>query len=119
MEANKDALSVTYNSNLNFSAPELFLFGMLLAMVVIALLLYLDTHGWIQRLMEERKRLRKALQYKPNDDRVTPVENPDKEAEKDGEKINDLIVEPKKDQKENQTDSELNNDNLNALPGNM
>ena len=119
MEANNGALSVTYDSDVNFSAPELFLFGMLLAMVVIALLLYLDTHGWIQRLMEERKRLRKALQYKPNDDRVTPVENPDKEAEKDGEKIDDIIVEPKKDQNKNQPDAEINNDHLNALPGNM
>merc|ERR1711963_140040 len=85
-------LTVTNDVPVEYSGPELLLFGLMLSLVAIALLLYLDAHGWIQRMVEERKKLRKALLYKPSDDRVTPVKDMDKE--KEGEDIKDIIIIP-------------------------
>ena len=85
-------LIVTNDVPVEYSGPELLLFGLMLSLVAIALLLYLDGHGWIQRMVEERKKLRKALIYKPSDDRVTPVKDMDKEKEE--EDIKDIIIIP-------------------------
>ena len=72
-EPNAD-LTHIYNDNQSYTAPELFLLVLLVVMSLIALLLCLESTDCVQKMLEERKRLRKALQYKPSGElsRVSP-----------------------------------------------
>ena len=64
----------SYENDMSITAPELMILVLLGMCVVIAMLLCLDTHKCIEKLLDKRKRLTKALQYHPSEDltRVTP-----------------------------------------------
>ena len=72
-EPNAD-LTHIYNDNQSYTVPELFLLVLLVVMSLIGLLLCLESTDCVQKMLEERKRLRKALQYKPSENlsRVSP-----------------------------------------------
>ena len=53
---------------LDFTAPELFLLVLLVVMSLVGLLLCLESNDCVKKLLEERKRMRKALQYKPSEE---------------------------------------------------
>ena len=104
-EPNAD-LTYFYNNNQSYTVPELFLLVLLVVMSLIALLLCLESTDCVQKILEERKRLRKALQYKPSeevsrvspwsgDNRevvITPVEDVTNDEENDYDETNDVVV---------------------------
>ena len=104
-EPNAD-LTHIYNNNQSYTVPELFLLVLLVVMSLIALLLCLESTDCVQKILEERKRLRKALQYKPSeevsrvspwsgDNRevvITPVEDVTNDEENDYDETNDVVV---------------------------
>ena len=104
-EPNAD-LTHIYNDNQSYTVPELFLLVLLVVMSLIALLLCLESTDCVQKMLEERKRLRKALQYKPSgevsrvspwsgDNRdvvITPVEDVIKDEDNDNDNADDVIV---------------------------
>ena len=104
-EPNAD-LTHIYNNNQSYTVPELFLMVLLVVMSLIALLLCLESTDCVQKILEERKRLRKALQYKPSeevsrvspwsgDNRevvITPVEDVTNDEENDYDETNDVVV---------------------------
>ena len=63
-----------YENYLSLTIPELMILCVLFVFVLIALLLCLDSHKCLQKLLEERKILEKKLQYLPSEDltRVDP-----------------------------------------------
>ena len=63
-----------YENYLSVTVPELMILGLLGMFVVIAMLLCLDTHKCLQKLLSKRKRVTKALQYQQSEDltKVTP-----------------------------------------------
>ena len=104
-EPNAD-LTHIYNNNQSYTVPELFLLVLLVVMALIALLLCLESTDCVQKILEERKRLRKALQYKPSeevsrvspwsgDNRevvITPVEDVTNDEENANDNSNDVVV---------------------------
>ena len=104
-EPNAD-LTHIYKNNQSYTVPELFLLVLLVVLSLIALLLCLESTDCVQKILEERKRLRKALQYKPSeevsrvspwsgDNRevvITPVEDVTNDEENDYDETNDVVV---------------------------
>ena len=104
-EPNAD-LTHIYNNNQSYTVPELFLLVLLVVMSLVALLLCLESTDCVQKMLEERKRLRKALQYKPSeevsrvspwsgDNRevvITPVEDVTNDADNNNDDTNDVVV---------------------------
>ena len=104
-EPNAD-LTHIYNDNQSYTVPELFLLVLLVVMFLIGLLLCLESTDCVQKLVEERKRLRKALQYKPSeelsrvspwtgDDRevvITPFEDVTKDEDNDNGNTDEVVV---------------------------
>ena len=104
-EPNADLIHI-YNDNQSYTAPELFLLVLLVVMSLIGLLLCLESTDCVQKMLEERKRLRKALQYKPSeevsrvspwsgDNRdvvITPVEDVTKDEDNDNDNADDVVV---------------------------
>ena len=104
-DSNAD-LTHIYNNNQSYTVPELFLLVLLVVMSLIALLLCLESSDCVQKMLEERKRLRKALQYKPSeevsrvspwsgDNRevvITPVEDVTNDADNNNDDTNDVVV---------------------------
>ena len=68
------AVSHIYENKTSYSVPEILLLSLLVVMSLIALVLCIESNNWVQKILEKRKRLRKALQYKPSEDstRVSP-----------------------------------------------
>ena len=104
-EPNAD-LTHIYNNNQSYTVPELLLLVLLVVMSLIALLLCLESTDCVQKILEERKRLRKALQYKPSeevsrvspwsgDNRevvITPVQDVTNYEDNDYDETNDVVV---------------------------
>ena len=104
-DSNADLTNI-YNNNQSYTVPELFLLVLLVVMSLVALLLCLESTDCVQKMLEERKRLRKALQYKPSeevsrvspwsgDNRevvITPVEDVSNDEENANDNSNDVVV---------------------------
>ena len=107
--------NLTRNHDLVFTAPELFLLVLLLLMSLLGLLLCLESTDCVQKLLEERKRMRKALQYKPSEElsRISPeqggvVITPVKDLEQEID--NNLTKDEMKNQVENLKKVEMTTD---------
>ena len=100
------AVSHIYENRTSYSVPEILLLSLLVVMSLIALVLCMESNNWVQKILEKRKRLRKALQYKPSEDSarvspgpldsrdivVTPVEDITIVVPADTNSIEDVIV---------------------------
>ena len=61
-----DDLTHVYDDEGSYTVPEILLLSLLLMLGLVALFLCMESTDCVQKLLQERKRLRKALQYKPS-----------------------------------------------------
>ena len=64
-----------YNHDMFLTVPEMMILGVLMVFMMTSLVLCLDGTRCLQKMIDERKKLKKALQYQPSEDlsRVDPL----------------------------------------------
>ena len=74
-------MSSKYENGTNYTFPEIFILSVLGVFIIITMVICFDTHRCVKQFLAQRKRIQKALQYRPSSGLtiVTPVPGDNRE----------------------------------------